>query len=149
MDSKTKKNKKSIKGLIIIVSIIIFIVGGLVYIGISLKEDLDKGKKEQAIKIEQTHKNIKIAEGMIEKELNISGKYFKMLGARIFLFVPEEVELNDNTDAYWVSKDITCEVQVNGEIYSVTFGTQKVDSENEELEMYEPVKINKIIKEQK
>lgn len=149
MESQTKKNTRSKIGLIKVISIIIFIVGGLVYIGISWEEYLDKNNKAHAIKIEQTHENIKIAEGMIEKELNISGKYFKMLGVRIFLFVPEEVELNDNTDAYWVSKDITCEVQVNGEIYSVTFGTQKVDSENEELEMYEPVKINKIIKEQK
>lgn len=80
---------------------------------------------------------------MIEKELHVSGKYFKMLGTRIFLFASEETELNTNTDAYWVSKDLTCRVQVNGENYSVTFETQKVDSENEELEMYEPVKLTR------
>ncbi|MDX5746178.1 hypothetical protein SIM20_23905 [Bacillus cereus group sp. BfR-BA-02570] len=148
MDSQTKKNTGSIKGLIKIISIIIFILGGLVYIGISLEEYLDKSNKERAIKIEQTHENIKIAEGMIEKELNVISKYFKMFGTRIVLFAPEDTELNINTEAYWISKDITCKVQVNGENYSVTFETQKVDSENEEIEMYEPVKINKIIKEQ-
>ncbi|ETE99672.1 hypothetical protein [Bacillus thuringiensis] len=149
MDSQTKKNTRSKIGLIKVISIIIFIFGGLVYIGISLEDYLDKSNKEHAIKIEQTHENIKIAEGMIEKELNISSKYFKMLGTRTLLFLSEDAELNTNTDAYWVSKNITCKVQVNGENYSVTFETQKVDSENEELEMYEPVKINKIIKEQK
>ncbi|MDA2150773.1 hypothetical protein PDN20_19120 [Bacillus cereus] len=148
MDSQTKKNTKSKIGLIKVISIIIFIVGGLVYIGISWEEYLDKNNKAHAIKIEQTHENIKIAEGMIEKELNISSKYFKMLDTRTLLFLSEDAELNTNTDAYWVRKNITCKVQVNGENYSVTFETQKVDSENEELEMYEPVKINKIIKEQ-
>ncbi|MGH1110340.1 hypothetical protein [Bacillus paranthracis] len=148
MESQTKKNTRSITGLVKVISIIIFIVGGLVYIGISWEEYLDKSNKAHVIKIEQTHENIKIAEGMIEKELNVSSKYFKMFGTRTLLFLSEDAELNTNTDAYWVRKDITCKVQVNGENYSVTFETQKVDSENEELEMYEPVKINKIIKEQ-
>ncbi|WPU78171.1 hypothetical protein SNE23_29860 (plasmid) [Bacillus sp. RA(2023)] len=148
MDSQTKKNTRSKIGLIKVISIIIFIVGGLVYIGISLEDYLDKSNKEHAIKIEQTHENIKIAEGMIEKELNISSKYFEMLGTRIFLFVPEEEELNINTEAYWISKNITCKVQLNGERYSVTFETQRVGMEDEKIKMYKPVKINKIIKEQ-
>lgn len=102
-----------------------------------------------SIKEEQTQKNIKIAEKMIEKELNISSKYFKMVGIQPFLLGEVEVELNANTEASWIEKDLTCKVQVNGENYSVIFENQKVDAKNEELEMYEPVKINKIIKEQK
>ncbi|MEI5871261.1 hypothetical protein WBS46_27610 [Bacillus albus] len=149
MDSQTKKNTRSIKGLIKIISITILVVGCLVYIGISLDDYHDKITKEHNTKIEQTHENIKIAEEMIEKELHISRKYFKMLGTRIFLFASEETELNTNTDAYWVSKDLTCAVQVDGENYRVVFETQRVATENEELEMYEPVKIIKIIKEQK
>ncbi|EJQ72425.1 MULTISPECIES: hypothetical protein [Bacillus cereus group] len=149
MDSQTKKNTKSIKGLIKIIGIIILVAGFLVYIGISLDDYFDNINKEHAIKIEQTHENIKIAEEMIEKELNISSKYFKMVGKQTFFIEPEEVDLNTNTEASWIDNDLTCEVQVNGESYSVIFETQKVNSENEELEMYEPVKINKIIKEQK
>ncbi|MEC3226218.1 hypothetical protein P9027_30340 [Bacillus thuringiensis] len=149
MNSQAKKNTRSIKGLIKIISIIILVVSCLVYIGISLGDYHDKIINEHNTKIEQTHENIKIAEEMIENELHVSGKYFKMIGTRIFLFASEETELNINTDAYWVSKDITCKVQVNGENYSVIFETHKVDSKNEEIEMYEPVKINKIIKEQK
>ncbi|PET15113.1 hypothetical protein CN513_20545 [Bacillus cereus] len=148
MESQTKKNTRSITGLVKVISIIIFIVGGLVYIGISWEEYLDKSNKKHAIKIEQTHENIKIAEGMIEKELNVSSKYFKMLGTRIFLFVPEEEELNINTEAYWISKNITCKVQLNGESYSVTFETQRAGMKDEKIKMYKPVKINKIIKEQ-
>ncbi len=97
--------------------------------------------------MKQTQENIKIAEKMIEKELNISSKYFKVLGIQKYLLGQVEVELNANTEESWIEKDLTCKVQVNGENYSLIFETHKVDSENEELEMYEPVKINKIIKE--
>ncbi|PFC34350.1 hypothetical protein [Bacillus cereus] len=149
MDSQTKKNTRSKIGLIKVISIIIFIIGGLVYIGISWEEYLDKSNKAHAMKIEQTHENIKIAEKMIEKELNISSKYFKIVGIQKYVLGQVEVELNANTKDSWIEKDLTCRVQVNGENYNIIFETQEVDSENEELEMYEPVKINKIIKEQK
>ncbi|OWT48451.1 hypothetical protein [Bacillus sp. K2I17] len=149
MDSQTKKNTRSIKGLIKSIGIIILVVGFIVYIGISLDDYFDNINKEHAIKIEQTHENIKIAEEMIEKELNISSKYFKMVGIQPYLLGEVEVELNANTESSWIEKDLTCKVQVNGENYIVIFENQKVDAKNEELEMYEPVKINKIIKEQK
>ncbi|MEB9380184.1 hypothetical protein P4J09_19365 [Bacillus cereus] len=149
MDSQTKKDTKSIKGLIKIISISILVGGFLVYIGLGVNEYLDETNKMISIKDEQTQKNIKIAEKMIEKELNISSKYFKMVGIQPFLLGEVEVELNANTEASWIEKDLTCKVQVNGENYSVIFENQKVDAKNEELEMYEPVKINKIIKEQK
>ncbi|PFA00687.1 hypothetical protein CN375_04360 [Bacillus cereus] len=146
MDSQKKKNTRLIKELIKIISISILVVGFVVYIGLGINDYLNK---MMAIKTEQTQKNIKIAEKMVEKELNISSKYFKMVGIQPYLLGEVEVELNANTEASWIEKDLTCMVQVNGESYSVIFKTHKVDSENEELEMYEPVKINKIIKEQK
>lgn len=146
MDSQKKKNTRLIKELIKIISISILVVGFVVYIGLGINDYLNK---MMAIKTEQTQKNIKIAEMMVEKELNISSKYFKMVGIQPYLLGEVEVELNANTEASWIEKDLTCMVQVNGESYSVIFKTHKVDSENEELEMYEPVKINKIIKEQK
>ncbi|HDR7527016.1 MULTISPECIES: hypothetical protein [Bacillus cereus group] len=149
MDSQTKKSTRSINGLIKSISIIILVVGFIVYLGLCINDYLDKTNKIIAIKTEQSQENIKIAEKMVEKELNISSKYFKMIGIQPFLLGEVEVELNANTEASWIEKDLTCKVQVNGENYSVIFETQKVDSENEELEMYEPVKINKIIKEQK
>ncbi|EJR50092.1 hypothetical protein IIO_06405 [Bacillus cereus VD115] len=147
IERKKKDNTKFGKGLMKILGIIIFGVGCLVYIGISLNDYLDEINKEHATKIEQTHENIKIAEEMIEKELNVSRKYFKMLGTRNLLFTSTEEELNTNTDAYWVSKHITWKVQLDGENYSVIFETIRVDTEDGKIEMYEPVKINKIIKE--
>lgn len=149
MDTQMKKkdNAKSIKGLIKIISISILFAGFVVYTGFCLNDYFDKTNKEFAIKKEQTQENIKIAEKIVEKELNISSKYFKMVGKQTFFLEPEEVELNTNTEASWIEKDLTCEVQVNGENYSVIFETKRVDTKNEELEMYEPVKINKIIKE--
>ncbi|SEG78363.1 hypothetical protein [Bacillus sp. ok061] len=148
MDSQKKKNTRSIKGLIKIISIGILVAGVFVYIGFGVNEYVDKGNKMLAIKEEQTQQNIKIAEKMIEKELNISSKYFKMFGIQKYVLGQVEVELNANTEDFWIEKDLTCKVQVNGENYSLIFETQEVDSKNEELEMYEPVKINKIIKEQ-
>ncbi|EOO04879.1 hypothetical protein IAW_05886 [Bacillus cereus str. Schrouff] len=149
MDTQMKKkdNAKSIKGLIKIISLSILVVGLVVYTGLCLIDYLDKFNKEYAIKIEQTQENIKIAENMVEKELNVSSKYFKMVGKRTLFIATEEVVLNTNTESSWIDKDLTCEVQVNGENYSVIFETQRVDNKNEEIEMYEPVKINKIIKE--
>ncbi|WP_406904403.1 hypothetical protein [Bacillus cereus] len=146
MDSQKKKNTGLIKELIKIISISILVVGFVVYIGLGINDYLNK---MMTIKTEQTQKNIKIAEKMIEKELNISSKYFKIVGIQPYLLGEVEVELNANTEASWIEKDLSCKVQVNGENYSVIFENQKVDDENEELEMYEPVKINKIIKEQK
>ncbi|AGE81680.1 hypothetical protein P4159_00555 [Bacillus thuringiensis] len=146
IERKKKDDAKFGKGLIKILSIIIFGVGCLVYIGISLNDYVDEINKEHATKIEQTHENIKIAEEMIEKELNINRKYFKMLAIRILLYTSIEEELNTDTDGYWVSKHITCKVQLNGENYSVIFETIRVGTEDGKIEMYEPVKINKIIK---
>lgn len=142
MDSHTKKE----------IGLIILVVGFIVFVGICINDYLNKTNKMSAVKKEQTQENIKIAEKMLEKELNVSSKYFKMVGKQVILFAPEEVELNTNKEASWIEwidNDLTCEVQVNGENYSVIFETHKVDSKNEEIEMYEPVKINKIIKEQK
>lgn len=149
MDTQMKKkdNAKSIKGLIKIISISILVVGLVVYTGLCLIDYFDRFNKEYAIKIEQTQENIKIAENMVEKELNVSSKYFKMVGKQTFFIATEEVVLNTNTESSWIDKDLACEVQVNGENYSVIFETQRVDNKNEEIEMYEPVKINKIIKE--
>ncbi|AFU17149.1 hypothetical protein MC28_D206 (plasmid) [Bacillus thuringiensis MC28] len=146
IERKKKGNKKLGKGLIKISSIIILVVGCLVYIGISLDDYLDKIKKEHETKTEQTHENIKIAEEMIEKELNISSKYFKMISKRIVLYAPEYVHLNFNREGYWINENLKCRVQMKGESYNITFETKKVDTKNEELEIYEPVKINKIIK---
>ncbi|MGH0686052.1 hypothetical protein [Bacillus mycoides] len=150
MDTKIKKKEKTklIKGLIKILSISILFAAFVVFAAICLKNYHEGINKENAIKIEQTQENIKLAEKMVEKELNVSSKYFKMVGQENFLYSKLEVELNTNTDDFWIDKDLTCEVQVNGENYSVIFETQKVDSKYEELEMYEPVKINKIIKQQ-
>ncbi|PEB22174.1 hypothetical protein COO05_23685 [Bacillus toyonensis] len=151
MDTKIKKKEKTklIKCLIKILSISILFAGFVVFAAICLKNYHEGINKENAIKMEQTQENIKIAEKMVEKELNVSSKYFIMVGQENFLYSQLEVELNANTEATWVDKDLTCKVQGNGENYSVIFETQRVDNENEEIEMYEPVKINKILKEQK
>ncbi|MEZ2369605.1 hypothetical protein [Bacillus sp. RCC_6_1] len=55
--------------------------------------------------------------------------------------------LDSNSESYWIDKALEAEVQLNGECYMVSFETKRVDSKNEEIEMYEPVKIIKLIKQ--
>lgn len=148
MDTQIKKkdNAKSIKGLIKIISIIILVTGFVVYTGLCL---IDYLNKEYAIKIEQTRANVKIAEEMVEKELNTNSKYFQMINR-----TNDESDfsygdyLDSNTDSYWIDEKLKSEVQLEGDSYIVTFETKRVDPKNEGIEMYEPVKINKIIKGQ-
>lgn len=107
---------------------------------------LKESNKESAITIEQSRENVKMAEKMIEKELNTSSKYFQMINRsdNYFLF---GTYLDSNTESYWIDKALEAEVQLNGECYMVSFETKRVDSKNEEIEMYEPVKIIKLIKQ--
>ncbi|MDX5828888.1 hypothetical protein SIM54_22690 [Bacillus cereus group sp. BfR-BA-02147] len=147
MDTQIKKKDKakSIKGLIKIISMITLVTGFVVYTGLCLNDYLNK---EYAIKIEQTRANVRIAEEMVEKELNTNSKYFQMINR-----TNNESDLSygdyldSNTDSYWIDEKLKSEVQLEGDSYIVTFETKRVDPKNEELEMYEPVKINKIIKE--
>ncbi|OWT49005.1 hypothetical protein [Bacillus sp. K2I17] len=139
------KDKKLIKFLICILMLIAI---GLAVMSIANwgENCLNESNKESAITIEQSRENVKIAEKMVEKELNTSSKYFQMINrtGNYFLF---GTYLNSNTGSYWIDKDLQAEVQLNGECYMVSFETKRVDSKNEEIEMYEPVKIIKLIKQ--
>ncbi|MEB8995442.1 hypothetical protein ACTFRP_18575 [Bacillus cereus group sp. MYBK234-1] len=155
---KKKTNKKLINFLLVFVLIVSF--GFVIYLlNDCWSKAVDKSNRVAAIKVEQSKENVKIAEKMVEKELNISSKYFEMIN-RSGNYFSYGRQLDSNIGSpgifgiadfeYWIDNDLKCEVQVNGESYSVIFETQKVDIENEEIEMYEemyePIKINKIIK---
>ncbi|OUB77066.1 hypothetical protein BK744_09330 [Bacillus thuringiensis serovar zhaodongensis] len=139
------KDKKLIKFLVrflMIIAIGLAIMAFADWGANSLKES----NKEAAITIEQSRENVKMAEKTIEKELNTSSKYFQIINrsGNYFLF---GTYLNSNTESYWIDKALEAEVQLNGECYMVSFETKRVDSKNEEIEMYEPVKIIKLIKQ--
>ncbi|MGA5675832.1 hypothetical protein ACPCKQ_28825 [Bacillus bombysepticus] len=139
------KDKKLIKFL---VRVLMIIAIGLAIITFADwgANSLKESNKESAITIEQSRENVKMAEKMVEKELNTSSKYFQMINrsGNYFLF---GTYLDSNTDSYWIDKALEAEVQLNGECYMVSFETKRVDSKNEEIEMYEPVKIIKLIKQ--
>ncbi|KFK76603.1 hypothetical protein DJ87_5266 [Bacillus cereus] len=143
---KTKDNKKSLK---ILVWIIIIIVIGYTVMSVAnwWSNFVDETNKEAAITIEQSKENVKIAEKLIEKELNTSSKYFKMINRSggYFLY---GTNLSSNTESSWIDKALEAEVQLNDDCYMVSFETKRVDSKNEDMEMYEPVKIIKLIKQQ-
>lgn len=139
------KDKKLIKFL---VRVLIIIAIGLAIMSFANwgSNSLKESNKESAITIEQSRENVKMAEKMIEKELNTSSKYFQMINrsGNYFLF---GTYLNSNTASYWIDKALEAEVQLNGDCYMVSFETKRVNSKNEEIEMYEPVKIIKLIKQ--
>lgn len=115
---------------------IIIVISAVVYISNKAKQD----KKIDEIKIEQTRKNAGIAEGLLEKELNKDKKYFQLSNTN------DDEILSSSTSWIWTDSNLICHVLVDGESYKVYFKTKKlVDSDNE-LEMYEPVAIDKIIK---
>ncbi|HFJ9454094.1 MULTISPECIES: hypothetical protein [Bacillus cereus group] len=115
---------------------IIIVISAVVYISNKAKQD----KKIDEIKIEQTRKNAGIAEGLLEKELNKDKKYFQLSNTN------DDEILSSSTSWIWTDSNLICHVLVDGESYKVYFKTNKlVDSDNE-LEMYEPVAIDKIIK---
>lgn len=118
-----------------LISIVIIILA-VVYISNKAKQD----KKIDEIKIEQTRKNMGIAEGLLEKELNKDKKNFQLSNTN------DDEILSPTTSWIWTDSNLICHVLVDGESYKVYFKTNKlVDSDNE-LEMYEPVAIDKIIK---
>ncbi|MEB9506409.1 hypothetical protein P4J13_20965 [Bacillus anthracis] len=115
---------------------IIIVISAVVYISNKAKQD----KKIDEIKIEQTRKNAGIAEELLEKELNKDKKYFQLSNTN------DDEILSSTTSWIWTDSNLICHVLVDGESYKVYFKTNKlVDSDNE-LEMYEPVAIDKIIK---
>ncbi|MDF9524751.1 hypothetical protein P5815_30095 [Bacillus cereus] len=142
---KAKDNKKSLKILVWI--IIIIGIGYTVMSVVNLWSNfVEESNKEAAITIEQSKENVKIAEKLIEKELNTSSKYFQMINRSGGYFLYGK-NLSSNTESSWIDKALKAEVQLNDDCYMVSFETKRVDSKNEEIEMYEPVKIIKLIKQ--
>lgn len=147
-----KKYVYKILVTLIVVSVFVWFIA---YCVSGWSKAVDKSKKVAAIKIEQSKENIKIAEEMVAKELNTSSKYFKMInGSSDFFSSGRELDSNTGTLGifgiadfeYWMDQDLKAEVQLDGKSYMITFETKRVDTKNEEIEMYEPVKVNKIIK---
>lgn len=115
---------------------IIIVISAVVYISNKAKQD----KKIDEIKIEQTRKNAGIAEGLLEKELNKDKKYFQLSNTN------DDEILSSTTSWIWTDSNLICHVLVEGESYKVYFKTNKLVDSHNELEMYEPVAIDKIIK---
>ncbi|MGA4465924.1 hypothetical protein ACPA2L_25290 [Bacillus bombysepticus] len=93
---------------------------------------------QHTIIIEQSRKNKKIAEEIIAKELNVDNEHFQMTA----------VPINILNRSYWKNKDLVSEVDKDGKGYTIYFETKIVRSIDNEIEMYEPVGISKIVKKE-
>ncbi|WP_242290369.1 MULTISPECIES: hypothetical protein [Bacillus cereus group] len=103
-----------------------------------LTKVLDEENKKIEYKHEQSHKNAEISEDLIAKELNTEKKKFILSdrGGKV---------LGESYSSSWVDKDLSGNVKTDDGEYIVYFDTEQV--KKEDVEMYKPVKIKKIVKE--
>ncbi|MDX5808735.1 hypothetical protein [Bacillus cereus group sp. BfR-BA-02730] len=103
-----------------------------------LTKVLDEENKKIEYKHEQSHKNAEISEDLIAKELNTEKKKFILSdrGGKV---------LGESYSSSWINKDLSGNVKTDDGEYIVYFDTEQV--KKEDVEMYKPVKIKKIVKE--
>lgn len=103
-----------------------------------LTKVLDEENKKIEYKHEQSHKNAEISEELLAKELNTEKKKFILSdrGGNV---------LDNSYSSHWVDKDLSGNVKTDDGEYIVYFATEKI--KKEDVEMYKPVKIKKIVKE--
>lgn len=126
------------------------IVCWLVLIGLALYgcfylfDYADFVKKRDALTLEQSRKNIHIAEDLAEKEFDQNKKYFRLkTGSRT-----DTVYLHENTGYIWTNKHLEARLELGKEKYVLYFHTKKVQNKDERLDIYEPVELSKVLKEQ-
>ncbi|HDR7922087.1 hypothetical protein [Bacillus paranthracis] len=99
---------------------------------------LDEENKKIEYKHEQSRKNAEISEELLAKELNTEKKKF--------ILSDRGGDVLDNSySSYWVDKDLSGNVKTDDGEYIVYFDTEQI--KKEDVEMYKPVKIKKIVKE--
>ncbi|KXY50897.1 hypothetical protein AT268_30585 [Bacillus cereus] len=99
---------------------------------------LDEENKKIEYKHEQSRKNAEISEELLAKELNTEKKKFILSdrGGNV---------LDNSYSSHWVDKDLSGNVKTDDGEYIVYFDTEQI--KKEDVEMYKPVKIKKIVKE--
>ncbi|MGN4725346.1 hypothetical protein ACTFR8_28510 [Bacillus cereus group sp. MYBK15-3] len=124
---------------IAVLILLLFVIIGLCFFAAFLFK-IEKHKNIRIeTEIEQTRKNVNIAEELIEKEINKDRKYFKLSNG-------DEQLLSSDTNISWVDKNLVCHVLLEGESYEVYFKTNKIINKEDYIKIYEPVVIDKFIK---
>lgn len=100
---------------------------------------LDKETKRVEYRHEQSIKNAEISEGLLAKELNTKKKKF-------ILFDRGGNVLDDSYSSSWVDENLSGKVKTDENEYIVYFDTEQI--KKGDVEMYKPVKIKKIVKEE-
>ena len=80
-----------------------------------------------------------IAEGLLEKELSKDKKYFLLSDKN------DDEVLNSTTSREWADENLISHVLVEGKLNKVYFRTNKLVDNDKELELYEPIAIDKIV----
>lgn len=123
-------------GIILFACMILFTSVMVGYLGVS--KVLDKESKRVEYRHEQSLKNAEISEDLLVKELNTEKKKF--------IISDRDGNVLDNSySSNWVDKDLSGSVKTEDGKYIVYFDTEQI--KKEDVEMYKPVKIKKIVKE--
>lgn len=123
-------------GIILLACMMVFISVMVGYLGVS--KVLDKESKRVEYRHEQSLKNAEISEDLLVKELNTEKKKF--------IISDRDGNVLDNSySSNWVDKDLSGNVKTEDGKYIVYFDTEQI--KKEDVEMYKPVKIKKIVKE--
>lgn len=141
-----KKRKR--KDYVINIALTIICIVGMVTLYRMFEDSSLRKEKINAIKIEQARNNVKIAEEMVAKELNTDSKYFRMISKSGVIFKSYDQYLDANTNAYWVDQKLKAQVKVDKESYIVHFETKRISNNEDNLEMYKPTGIYKVLKEE-
>lgn len=128
-----------IKGLLLLC-----LLGSLVYWCFTMLDYGDFVEKREAITLEQSRKNVNIAEDLVEKEFKQDKKYFRLKSVS----GNSKVYLHENTGYSWANKHLEAELELGKEKYILYFHTQKVKITDEKIDIYEPVGVSKVLKEQ-
>ncbi|MGA4465923.1 hypothetical protein ACPA2L_25285 [Bacillus bombysepticus] len=144
VDKKKKKWKENVIGITVM---IIFIALMFTLYKLYVSSSAEK-EKLNAMKIEQARNNVEIAEEMVAKELNTDSKYFRMISKSEGIGGLYDQYLDVNTKAYWIDQELKVKVHVDKKSYVIHFETKRVSSNEEDLEMYKPIGIYKILREE-
>ncbi|WP_242247828.1 hypothetical protein [Bacillus cereus group sp. BfR-BA-01328] len=123
-------------GIILLACMMVFTSVMVGYLVVS--KVLDKESKRVEYRHEQSLKNAEISEDLLVKELNTEKKKF--------IISDRDGNVLDNSySSNWVDKDLSGNVKTEDGKYIVYFDTEQI--KKEDVEMYKPVKIKKIVRE--
>ncbi|KLA07083.1 hypothetical protein B4086_5559 [Bacillus cereus] len=143
-EEEVSKGIGEVKEWVLPVLMILCCIIGAGYLISVYEDEKAESKKRDAIRLEQSRKNIHIAEDLVEREFDQNKKYFRLKTDS----GTDTVYLHENTGYIWTNKHLEARLEMGKEKYVLYFHTKKVRNKDKKLDIYEPVELSKVLKEQ-